>query len=179
LAVHGLPPANWCQGELRHPSRIGAHAMNVAIKPEKIAARGALAGKVSLVTGSTSGIGLGIARALAAPGSEIVLNGFGKPDQVAEVQAKIASDFKVRVFFSPADMSKPPAIREMVEQTLQMFGRLDVLVNNAGIQHVAPLQDFPPEKLDAILAINLSSAFHTTRLALPSMLRNKWGRIIN
>jgi 3-hydroxybutyrate dehydrogenase len=153
--------------------------MNVAIKPEKIAARDALAGKVSLVTGSTSGIGLGIARALAAAGSEIVLNGFGKPDQVAEVQTKIASDFKVRVFFSPADMSKPPAIREMVEQTLQMFGRLDVLVNNAGIQHVAPLQDFPPEKWDAILAINLSSAFHTTRLALPSMLHNKWGRIIN
>src|SRR5215472_14504161 len=153
--------------------------MNIAIKPENIAAREVLAGKVSLVTGSTSGIGLGIARALAAAGSEIVLNGFGKPDQVADVQAKIASDFKVRVSFSPADMSKPPAIREMIEQTLQMFGRIDVLVNNAGIQHVAPLQDFPPEKWDAIIAINLSSAFHTTRLALPSMLRNKWGLVIN
>ena len=153
--------------------------MNIAIKPENIASREALAGKVSLVTGSTSGIGLGIARALAEAGSEIVLNGFGKPDEVADVQSKIASDFKVRVSFSPADMSKPPAIREMIEQTLQTFGRLDVLVNNAGIQHVAPLQDFPPEKWDAILAIDLSSAFHTTRLALPSMLRNKWGRIIN
>ena len=93
--------------------------------------------------------------------------------------AKIAADFKVRVAFSPADMSKPAAIREMIEKTLQTSGRLDILVNNAGIQHVAPLQDFPPEKWDAILAINLSSAFHTTRLALPSMLANKWGRIIN
>jgi 3-hydroxybutyrate dehydrogenase len=153
--------------------------MNIAIRPENIAARETLAGKVSLVTGSTSGIGLGIARALAAAGSGIVLNGFGKPDELADVQAKIASEFKARVSFSPADMSKPQAIQEMIEQTLQMFGRLDILVNNAGIQHVAPLQDFPPEKWDAIVAINLSSAFHTTRLALPSMLRNKWGRIIN
>jgi 3-hydroxybutyrate dehydrogenase len=153
--------------------------MNIAIKPENISSREALAGKVSLVTGSTSGIGLGIARALAAAGSEIVLNGFGKPDEVADVQAKITSDFKVRVSYSPADMSKPAAIREMIEKTLQSSGRLDILVNNAGIQHVAPLQDFPPEKWDAILAINLSSAFHTTRLALPSMLENKWGRIIN
>jgi 3-hydroxybutyrate dehydrogenase len=153
--------------------------MNIAIRPENIAARETLAGKVSLVTGSTSGIGLGIARALAAAGSGIVLNGFGKPDELADMQAKIASEFKVRVSFSPADMSKPQAIQEMIEQTLQGFGRLDILVNNAGIQHVAPLQDFPPEKWDAIVAINLSSAFHTTRLALPSMLRNKWGRIIN
>ena len=153
--------------------------MNIAIKPENLASREALAGRVSLVTGSTSGIGLGIARALAAAGSEIVLNGFGKPEEVADVRAKIASEFGVRVSFSPADMSKPAAIREMVEKTLQTSGRLDILVNNAGIQHVAPLQDFPPEKWDAILAINLSSAFHTTRLALPSMLANKWGRIIN
>jgi 3-hydroxybutyrate dehydrogenase len=153
--------------------------MNIAVKPENIGSREALAGKVSLVTGSTSGIGLGIARALAAAGSEIVLNGFGKPEEVADVQAKIAADFKVRATFSPADMSKPAAIREMIEKTLQTSGRLDILVNNAGIQHVAPLQDFPPEKWDAILAIDLSSAFHTTRLALPSMLANKWGRIIN
>jgi 3-hydroxybutyrate dehydrogenase len=134
---------------------------------------------VSLVTGSTSGIGLGIARALAAAGSEIVLNGFGKPEEIADVHAKITAEFKVGVSFSPADMSKPAAIREMIERTLQATGRLDILVNNAGIQHVAPLQDFPPEKWDAILAINLSSAFHTTRLSLPSMLANKWGRIIN
>jgi 3-hydroxybutyrate dehydrogenase len=154
--------------------------MNIAIKPETMVSPGAaLAGKVSLITGSTSGIGLGIARALAAAGSEIVLNGFGKPEEIADVQATVAAEFKVRVSYSPADMSKPAAIREMIEKTLQGSGRLDILVNNAGIQHVAPLQDFPPEKWDAILAINLSSAFHTTRLALPSMLANKWGRIIN
>ena len=153
--------------------------MNVAIKPQNVTAGQTLAGKLSLVTGSTSGIGLGIARALATAGSDIVLNGFGKPDDVAQEQAKIAADFKVRVSYSSADMSKPQAIREMIENTLQSFGRLDILVNNAGIQHVAPLQDFPPEKWDAILAINLSSTFHTTRLALPTMLKNKWGRIIN
>jgi len=153
--------------------------MNIAIRPENLNSTGVLAGKVSLVTGSTSGIGLGIARALAAAGSEIVLNGFGKPEEIADVHAKITAEFKVGVFVSPTDMSKPAAIREMIERTLQATGRLDILVNNAGIQHVAPLQDFPPEKWDAILAINLSSAFHTTRLSLPSMLANKWGRIIN
>ena len=153
--------------------------MNIAIRPENINTQQGLAGKVSLVTGSTSGIGLGIARALAAAGSEVVLNGFGKPEDVADAQEKIASEFKVRVSHSPADMSNPGAIRDMIQSTLQSSGRLDILVNNAGIQHVAPLQEFPPEKWDAILAINLSSAFHTTRLVLPSMLRNQWGRIIN
>ena len=153
--------------------------MNIAIKSENMNTRQALAGKVSLITGSMSGIGLGIARALAAAGSEVVLNGFGKPEEVAAVQAKIGSDFQVLVSYSPADMSKPAAIREMIENTLRLSGRLDILVNNAGIQHVAPPQDFPPEQWDAILAINLSSAFHTTRLALPTMLQNKWGRIIN
>jgi 3-hydroxybutyrate dehydrogenase len=153
--------------------------MNIAVKPEKINIEAPLAGKLSLVTGSTSGIGLGIARALAAAGSDIVLNGFGKPDEVAQVQSKIAADFKVHVAYSSADMSNPLAIREMIETILQSAGRIDILVNNAGIQHVAPLQDFPPEKWDAILAINLSSAFHTTRLALPTMFQNKWGRIIN
>jgi 3-hydroxybutyrate dehydrogenase len=153
--------------------------MNIAIK-QPIPSNGqALIGKVSLVTGSTSGIGLGIARALAAAGSRIVLNGFGKTDEIARVQAELAAEFNVVVSHSGADMSKPASIREMIEQTLDTAGRLDVLVNNAGIQHVAPLQDFPPERWDAILAINLSSAFHTTRLALPPMLLNKWGRIIN
>jgi 3-hydroxybutyrate dehydrogenase len=154
-------------------------AMNVAVKPEKIKSQQSLAGKVSLITGSTSGIGLGIARALAAAGSEVVLNGFGKPEDVADAQEKIVSEFKVKVSYSPADMSKPQAIGDMIESILESSGRLDILVNNAGIQHVAPLQDFPPEKWDAILAINLSSAFYTTRLALPSMVRNDWGRIIN
>ncbi|MFL4978931.1 MAG: 3-hydroxybutyrate dehydrogenase [Xanthobacteraceae bacterium] len=153
--------------------------MNIAVKPENINTRVALAGKVALVTGSTSGIGLGIARALAAAGADIILNGFGEPQEVADAQAKIAAEFKVHVSYSPADMSNPAAIGEMVDGTLNSSGRIDILVNNAGIQHVAPLQDFPPEKWDAILAINLSSAFHTTRLALPSMLANKWGRIIN
>jgi 3-hydroxybutyrate dehydrogenase len=153
--------------------------MNITINPANINTNPSLAGKVSLVTGSTSGIGLGVARSLAAAGSEVVLNGFGKPEEVADAQEKIATEFKVRVSYSPADMSKPDAIRGMIENTLSSSGRLDVLVNNAGIQHVAPIQDFPIEKWDAILAINLSSAFHTTRFALPSMLRNNWGRIIN
>ena len=158
--------------------------MNIAIRPDnsksgQTLVGQSLAGKVSLITGSTSGIGLGIARALAAAGSEIVLNGFGKPEEVADAQARIAADFKVRVSYSGADMSKPQAIAEMIGATLHASGRIDVLVNNAGIQHVAPLQDFPIEKWDAILGINLSSAFHTTRLVLPSMLPNKWGRIIN
>jgi 3-hydroxybutyrate dehydrogenase len=152
--------------------------MNIAIKPETTTARKALTGRVSLVTGSTSGIGLGIARALAAAGSDVVLNGFGKPEIIADAQSQIAA-LDVRVFHSAADMSNPEAIREMIETTLASFGRLDILVNNAGIQHVAALQDFPAEKWDAILAINLSSAFHTSRLALPAMLQNKWGRIVN
>jgi len=138
-----------------------------------------LTGRVSLVTGSTSGIGLGIARALAAAGSAVVLNGFGKPDDIAEAQASIASEFGVQVQYSPADMSKPEPIADMIAMALEQFGRVDVLVNNAGIQHVAPLEQFPTPKWDAILAINLSSAFHTTRAVLPSMRNNKFGRIIN
>ena len=138
-----------------------------------------LTGRVSLVTGSTSGIGLGIARALAAAGSAVVLNGFGKPDDIAEAQASIASEFGVKVRYSPADMSKPEPIADMIAMALEQFGRVDVLVNNAGIQHVAPLEQFPTPKWDAILAINLSSAFHTTRAVLPSMRNNKFGRIIN
>jgi 3-hydroxybutyrate dehydrogenase len=138
-----------------------------------------LEGRVSLVTGSTSGIGLAIARAMAAAGSAIVLNGFGKPDEIAENQAKIGSEFGVKVHYSPADMSKAGPIADMIAMVLNTFGRLDVLVNNAGIQHVAPMEQFPIEKWDAILAINLSSAFHTTRAALPSMRENDFGRIIN
>jgi 3-hydroxybutyrate dehydrogenase len=138
-----------------------------------------LEGKVSLVTGSTSGIGLGIARALAQAGSAVVLNGFGKPEDVAEAQARLISDFGVEARYSPADMSKAEAVTGLVEMTLSNFGRLDILVNNAGIQHVAPLEEFPAEKWDAILAINLSSAFHTTRATLPAMRSKNFGRIIN
>jgi 3-hydroxybutyrate dehydrogenase len=135
--------------------------------------------RVALVTGSTSGIGLGIARALAASGAAVVLNGFGKPEEIEAAQQAIGSDFGVPVAYSDADMSKPDSIAEMIDMTLAKFGKLDILVNNAGIQHVAPLQEFPAAKWDAIIAINLSSAFHTTRLALPSMIAKKWGRIIN
>ena len=118
--------------------------MNIAIKQPITSNAQALIGKVSLVTGSTSGIGLGIVRALAAAGSRVVLNGFGKLDEIARVKAELAAEFNVDVSYSGADMSKPASIQEMIEQTLDMTGRLDVLVNNAGIQHVAPLQDFPP-----------------------------------
>ena len=152
--------------------------MNIAIKQPDINTR-PLAGKVSLVTGSTSGIGLGIARALAKAGSAIALNGFGKPEEIASIQTKLASECNVAVSYSDADMSKADAIARMISQTLKSSGRLDIVVNNAGIQHVAPLQEFPVAKWDAIIAINLSSAFHTTRLVLPAMLKNKWGRIIN
>jgi 3-hydroxybutyrate dehydrogenase len=138
-----------------------------------------LEGRVSLVTGSTSGIGLGIARALAAAGSAVVLNGFGRGEEIEAARQEISAAFTVPAAYSPADMTDPAAIARMIEQTLDRFGRLDVLVNNAGIQHVAPIDRFPVEKWDAILAINLSSAFHTTRLALAPMRKNNWGRIIN
>jgi 3-hydroxybutyrate dehydrogenase len=138
-----------------------------------------LAGKVSLVTGSTSGIGLGIARALAGAGSAVILNGFGDADEIARTRAAIISDFNVEARYSPADMSRPEAIAQMVEWVLAVFGRLDVLVNNAGIQFVSPVEQFPTEKWDAILAINLSSAFHSIRAALPAMRARNWGRIVN
>ncbi len=138
-----------------------------------------LAGKVSLVTGSTSGIGLGIARALAEAGSAVVLNGFGAAAEISGTRDQMAVDFGVRVSYSPADMTKPEAIAEMIANTLGQHGRLDVLVNNAGIQFVAPLDQFPVDKWDAILSINLSSSFHTMRLALPAMRQNGFGRIIN
>jgi len=119
--------------------------MNIPLQTQSFELKQALTGKVSLITGSTSGIGLGIARALASAGSDIVLNGFGKPEQVADLQQEIAADYRVRVTYSAADMSKPDAIQKMIEHTLCSSGRLDILVNNAGIQHVAALQNFPPE----------------------------------
>jgi 3-hydroxybutyrate dehydrogenase len=152
--------------------------MNIQVKTQGTAAR-PLAGKVSLVTGSTSGIGLGIARALAEAGSAVVLNGLGVGAEITKARERIAADFGITVGYSPADMTKPTAIADMIAATLAEHGRLDVLVNNAGIQHVAPLEQFPIEKWDAILAINLSSAFHTTRAALPAMRKNKFGRVIN
>ncbi|HEY5801518.1 MAG TPA: 3-hydroxybutyrate dehydrogenase [Burkholderiaceae bacterium] len=138
-----------------------------------------LKGKAALVTGSTSGIGLGIAHALAAQGANIVLNGFGEAQAIALLQQELASRHGVQVDYHGADMSKPDEIAELMAYAAERFGKLDVVVNNAGIQHVAEIDQFPVEKWDAILAINLSSAFHTTRLALPAMKANNWGRIIN
>ena len=134
-----------------------------------------LKNKTALVTGSTSGIGLGIAHALARQGANIVLNGFG---DVEAAQAAIASH-GVQVMYHGADMSKPAEIEAMMAAAAERFGRVDILVNNAGIQHVANVEDFPAERWDAIIAINLSSAFHTSRLALPAMKAANWGRIIN
>ena len=134
-----------------------------------------LKGKTALVTGSTSGIGLGIATALARQGANIVLNGFG---DVESPQAQLRS-LGGKVAYHGADMTKPGQIEEMMKFAAAQFGRVDILVNNAGIQHVAAVEDFPPEKWDAIIAINLSSAFHTSRLALPGMKAANWGRIIN
>jgi 3-hydroxybutyrate dehydrogenase len=153
--------------------------MNLHARARTSALTRPLAGKVALVTGSTSGIGLGIARSLAAAGSAVVLNGFGPTEQIKQTQDGIADEFAVTVRYSAADMSKSDAIGGMIATTLEEFGRLDVLVNNAGIQHVAPVDQFPAGKWDAILAINLSSAFHTTQQALPAMRRNGFGRIVN
>jgi len=134
-----------------------------------------LNGKTALVTGSTSGIGLGIAKALARQGANIVLNGFGdSAGPTSQVQA-----LGVKAAHHGADMSKPAEIEDMMRFATSTFGRVDILVNNAGIQHVANIEDFPVERWDAIIAINLSSAFHATRLALPAMRAANWGRIIN
>jgi len=134
-----------------------------------------LKGKTALVTGSTSGIGLGLAKALAAQGANIVMNGFGEVDAaVAQVKA-----FGVQVSYHGADMSKPDEIEAMVRHAEATFGSVDVLVNNAGIQHVARVENFPPERWDAVIAINLSSAFHASRFALPGMQARNWGRILN
>ena len=136
-------------------------------------------GRVALVTGSTSGIGLGILEALAAAGADVVMNGFGDRAAIERKVREIAADHGVRVLYADADMRDPEAIRAMVARTEDELGRLDILVNNAGIQHVAPVDAFPDDKWDAILAINLSSAFHAIKAALPGMRRRGFGRIVN
>lgn len=138
-----------------------------------------LKGKSAVVTGSTSGIGLGVARALAAQGANLMLNGFGDAGEIERLRAGLAAEFKVKAAFNGADMTRPEQIRELIAATARELGTVDILVNNAGIQHTAPLEAFPEERWDAIIAINLSSSFHTVKAALPRMLERNWGRIIN
>jgi len=140
---------------------------------------GSLTGKTAVVTGSTSGIGLAYARAFAGAGANVVINGMGEAADIERERAKIESDFGVKAVYSPADMLKPAEIAEMVALGEKTFGAVDILVNNAGIQFVSPIEDFPVEKWDAIIAINLSSAFHGIRAVVPGMKKRGWGRIIN
>ena len=137
-----------------------------------------LQGKVALVTGSTSGIGLGIARALAADGADVMLNGFGDPAAVARLRAEIAETGR-SVVYDGADLSRRDQVAGLVHKTIETLGRLDVLVNNAGIQHTSPIADFPEDKWDQVIAINLSAAFHAMKAAIPQMTQAGWGRIIN
>ncbi|MDI3309749.1 MAG: 3-hydroxybutyrate dehydrogenase [Acetobacteraceae bacterium] len=139
-----------------------------------------LEGRTALVTGSTSGIGHGIALLFAQAGAKVMLNGFGKPEDIARVRAEVGAAMGGRdAPYSDADLSKPEAVRKMVQDAEAALGRLDILVNNAGIQHVAPVEEFPEAKWDAIIAINLSSNFHAIKAALPGMKARGWGRIIN
>jgi 3-hydroxybutyrate dehydrogenase len=135
--------------------------------------------RTALVTGSTSGIGEGIARALGASGCNVVINGFGEAAAIEKLRASIEADSKVKCLYSSADMTKPDQIEAMFDMTREALGPIDILVNNAGVQHVSPVEDFPVEKWNLIIDLNLSSAFHTTRLAFPEMKARKWGRIIN
>lgn len=138
-----------------------------------------LKGKTALVTGSTSGIGKAIATRLAAEGANVILNGFGDAKEIEALRTGLERDHKVKVAFSGADLTKADAIEAMMKEAADQFGGVDILVNNAGTQFVSPLEDFPVAKWDLIIALNLSSAFHTTRLALPYMKSKKWGRILN
>ncbi len=138
-----------------------------------------LKGKNAVVTGSTSGIGQAIATMLAEQGCNVMLNGFGDKDKIESFRKELADRNKVKVNYSPADMSRPPEIEAMINETARVFGGIDILVNDAGIQYTAPVEKFPPEKWDAIIAVNLASSFHTVRHTLPLMRRQKYGRIIN
>ena len=138
-----------------------------------------LQGKTAIVTGSTGGIGLGIAEALAAAGCNLMLNGFGEPGEIEKLRAALAAKHRVEAAYGAADVSRPAEIRDLVADTARRFGGVDILVNNAGIQHVAKVVDFPEERWDAIIAINLSAAFHAAKAALPHMFEKRWGRIVN
>ena len=139
----------------------------------------ALKGKVAVVTGSTSGIGLGIARALAAEGTHIMLNGFGDAGEIEKLRADLAKEFSVKVSYDGADLSKPDQVAALVQKAQTELGRVDILVNNAGIQFTAPVEEFPEAKWDAIIALNLSAVFYGMKAAIPVMKKQKWGRIIN
>jgi 3-hydroxybutyrate dehydrogenase len=138
-----------------------------------------LKGRIAVVTGSTSGIGQGIARALAAEGCNIMMNGFGDAAEIEQQRASLESEFGIKVLFNAADLSKGEQCADLVQDATKRFGKLDILVNNAGIQHVSPIESFPVDRWDAIIAINLCSSFHTMRAALPGMKNAGWGRIIN
>jgi 3-hydroxybutyrate dehydrogenase len=158
---------SWARNQLQHLTFI--HRQGIFM----------FTGKTALVTGSTSGIGLGIAQALAARGANVILNGFGDPAEIEVLRQKITLDHGVQVRYDGADMSIKTHIEGMITRATDEFGAVDILVNNAGIQYVAPVDDFPVSKWEAIIAINLTASFHTTRLVLPAMKRKKWGRIIN
>jgi 3-hydroxybutyrate dehydrogenase len=153
--------------------------MQVSKRESGPASQRALAGRTAIVTGSTSGIGLGIAETLASRGANIVLNGFGDGTEIERVRARLAGEHGINALFDGADMSKPEAIARMAARAADAFGQVDILVNNAGIQHVSPIESFPPDKWDLVLAIDLSSAFHTTRAVFAGMKARKWGRIVN
>ena len=151
----------------------------IAAATARTSASRPLAGRGALVTGSTSGIGLGIARGLAGAGADLVLNGFGDAADVARLRDELEREFEVSVAYSGADMSRPDEIAAMIDEAARHLGAVDILVNNAGVQHVAPLASFPPEKWDSVLAINLTATFHTMRLTAPAMAERGWGRIVN
>src|SRR4029079_8265856 len=157
--------------------RPSSYSLQKASKPESEKAMPVQ--RNAIVTGSTSGIGLGVARVLARAGMNVTINGFGETGGIEAERSKIEKEFSVRCRYSAADMAKPEQIVAMVHDAEREFGSVDVLVNNAGVQFVSPVEDFPPEKWDQIIAINLSSAFHATRAAVPGMKARKWGRIIN
>ena len=136
-------------------------------------------GKVALVTGSTSGIGLGIARGLASKGCDIALNGFGKIEDINKLRNEIESEYNVKTFYHSADLTKPEEIKRLIAETISKFGRLDILVNNAGVQHVCPIDEFPDDKWELIIRLDLISCFYTIKHALPAMKKNGFGRIIN
>ena len=157
--------------ERTRPAEMSAISGQLPAKPLK--------DKTALVTGSTSGIGLGIARALAQAGCNIVLNGFGESSEIERERTQIAGDFGVGAAFDGADLAKPAEIVRMIEAATREFGKVDILVNNAGIQFTAPIEKFPVDRWDAVIAINLSANFHTMRAVIPQMRARDWGRIIN